>query len=69
MNLSRILAIIVEIYDALKAYVLLKRKEELKNAAKESIENKDQRPIESEVGTSTDSHTQYDGMFIRKRKK
>lgn len=68
-NLSKLISIVIHLYDAFKSWELFKRKEDLKDAAQESLQNQDQRPLESKIGSSTDSPHDYDGMFTRPRKK
>jgi hypothetical protein len=68
-SLSKFIALVIELADAIKALMLMKKKEDLKDAATESIDSKDQRPLESEVGVSSDNPSEYPGMFKRPRKK
>lgn len=68
-SLSKLIVILMEIYDSIKAWQLSRKKEDLKDAARESIESNDQRPLENQTGSASDSSSVYAGMFKRARKK
>jgi hypothetical protein len=69
VNLNSFINLVLEIYEAFKAWRLFKRKEDLKDAAKTSLETKDQRPLESEIGVPDNGVPNYDGVRVVPRKK
>lgn len=69
IKISEILDLIILAGKAIKAYLLRKKKEEIKDAAAESLENKDQRKLEEAIGRSAGARTEYDEMYTRPRKK
>ena len=68
-NITKLIALILQLAEGIKLYLLTLKKERLKDAAKEAIEEKDQRPLESELGTNSDSPRKHVGMYQRERKK